>query len=88
MQGMLLTVAELPSYLRVADKLLGEPDIARVPIMIDSSKWEVIEATRWIKAQMPGAKVSGGVSGRLALSLAAVLAARRRSAPMPSRCGP
>ena len=24
--------------------LQGEPDIARVPIMVDSSKWEIIEA--------------------------------------------
>jgi cobalamin-dependent methionine synthase I len=29
--------------------------------MIDYSKWDVIEATRWIKAHLPGAKVSGGV---------------------------
>ncbi|CAG0902147.1 unnamed protein product [Darwinula stevensoni] len=27
-----------------AAQVLGEPDIARVPLMIDSSKWEVIEA--------------------------------------------
>ena len=29
---------------RFLDLLMSEPDIARVPIMIDSSKWEVIEA--------------------------------------------
>jgi 5-methyltetrahydrofolate--homocysteine methyltransferase len=29
---------------RFLNLIAGEPDIARVPIMIDSSKWEVIEA--------------------------------------------
>ena len=29
---------------RFLDLIMSEPDIARVPIMIDSSKWEVIEA--------------------------------------------
>src|SRR5690625_8008121 len=28
----------------VLHRIAGEPDIARVPIMLDSSKWEVIEA--------------------------------------------
>src|SRR5690625_6956021 len=29
---------------RFLNKIAGEPDVARVPIMIDSSKWEVNEA--------------------------------------------
>ena len=29
---------------RFLNLIASEPDIARVPIMIDSSKWEVIEA--------------------------------------------
>ena len=29
---------------RFLNLIAGEPDIARVPIMIDTSKWEVIEA--------------------------------------------
>lgn len=38
--GMLDSVACMERYLKL---LAAEPDIARVPIMIDSSKWEVIE---------------------------------------------
>lgn len=40
-EGMLDGVAAMQTFLRL---LAGEPDIARVPVMIDSSKWEVIEA--------------------------------------------
>lgn len=32
------------SMIRFCNLIAGEPDIARVPIMLDSSKWEVIEA--------------------------------------------
>src|SRR6185369_16248027 len=32
------------AMVRFLNLLAGEPDIARVPVMIDSSKWEVIEA--------------------------------------------
>ncbi|MBC7480627.1 MAG: dihydropteroate synthase, partial [Rhizobacter sp.] len=32
------------SMVRFLSLIAGEPDIARVPIMVDSSKWEVIEA--------------------------------------------
>jgi 5-methyltetrahydrofolate--homocysteine methyltransferase len=32
------------AWTRFLNLIAGEPDIARVPIMIDSSKWEVIEA--------------------------------------------
>lgn len=38
--GMLDTVKEMTTFLNL---IAAEPDIARVPIMIDSSKWEVIE---------------------------------------------
>ena len=39
--GLLDTQAEMVHFLNL---LASEPDIARVPLMIDSSKWEVIEA--------------------------------------------
>ena len=40
-EGMLDGVEAMRTFLRL---IASEPDIARVPIMIDSSKWEVIEA--------------------------------------------
>ncbi|MFN4277219.1 MAG: methionine synthase [Ferrovibrio sp.] len=40
-EGMLDSKAAMVKYLNL---IASEPDIARVPIMIDSSKWEVIEA--------------------------------------------
>ncbi len=40
-EGMLDSVQAMRTFLNL---IAGEPDIARVPIMIDSSKWEVIEA--------------------------------------------
>lgn len=40
-EGMLDSQAAMVRFLNMVS---GEPDIARVPIMIDSSKWEVIEA--------------------------------------------
>ncbi|MDU2499199.1 MAG: vitamin B12 dependent-methionine synthase activation domain-containing protein, partial [Klebsiella grimontii] len=39
-EGMLDAEAAMTRFLNL---IAGEPDIARVPIMIDSSKWEVIE---------------------------------------------
>jgi 5-methyltetrahydrofolate--homocysteine methyltransferase len=39
-EGMLDGVLAMRTFLRM---IASEPDIARVPIMIDSSKWEVIE---------------------------------------------
>src|SRR5690606_14486866 len=40
-EGLLDSVEAMTTFLR----LIGaEPDIARVPVMIDSSRWEVIEA--------------------------------------------
>ena len=39
--GLIDGVAAMKRYLQL---LAGEPDISRVPIMIDSSKWEVLEA--------------------------------------------
>ena len=38
--GMLDAVSEMKKFLNL---IASEPDIARVPVMIDSSKWEVIE---------------------------------------------
>jgi len=40
-EGMLDSVAAMSSYLNL---LAAEPDISKVPFMIDSSKWEVLEA--------------------------------------------
>ncbi|MCY4125495.1 MAG: methionine synthase [Pseudomonas sp.] len=40
-EGMLDSQAAMVRFLNL---IAGEPDISRVPIMIDSSKWEVIEA--------------------------------------------
>lgn len=40
-EGMLDGVTAMQTFLNL---IAAEPDIARVPIMIDSSKWEVIEA--------------------------------------------
>ncbi|MFN3313638.1 MAG: dihydropteroate synthase, partial [Hyphomonas sp.] len=40
-EGMLDGVLAMTTYLNL---IAAEPDIARVPVMIDSSKWEVIEA--------------------------------------------
>ena len=40
-EGMLDSVAAMDRFLKL---VAGEPDIARVPLMIDSSRWEVIEA--------------------------------------------
>ena len=38
--GMLDAVKEMTTFLNL---IASEPDISRVPVMIDSSKWEVIE---------------------------------------------
>ncbi|MEM1150954.1 MAG: methionine synthase [Pseudomonadota bacterium] len=40
-EGMLDGVAAMTTFLNL---IAAEPDIARVPIMVDSSKWDVIEA--------------------------------------------
>ena len=40
-EGMLDGAAAMTKFLNL---IAGEPDISRVPVMIDSSKWEVIEA--------------------------------------------
>ena len=40
-EGMLDSEAAMTTFLNL---IAAEPDIARVPIMIDSSKWSVIEA--------------------------------------------
>ena len=40
-EGMLDSVAAMERFLKL---VAGEPDIARVPVMVDSSRWEVIEA--------------------------------------------
>ncbi|MDG1903929.1 MAG: dihydropteroate synthase, partial [Schleiferiaceae bacterium] len=40
-EGMIDGVEAMTTFLNL---IAAEPDIARVPIMIDSSKWEIIEA--------------------------------------------
>lgn len=40
-EGMLDSAAAMTTFLNL---IASEPDIARVPLMIDSSKWEIIEA--------------------------------------------
>ena len=40
-EGMLDSVAAMDRFLKL---IAGEPDISRVPMMVDSSRWEVIEA--------------------------------------------
>ncbi len=40
-EGLLDSKAAMTQFLRL---IAGEPDISRVPIVVDSSKWEVIEA--------------------------------------------
>lgn len=40
-EGMIDGVRMMPKFLNL---MMAEPDIAKVPVMIDSSKWEVIEA--------------------------------------------
>src|SRR5215218_3342987 len=40
-EGLLDSVHAMRTFLNL---IAAEPDIARVPVMIDSSKWEVIEA--------------------------------------------
>ncbi|HCT41088.1 MAG TPA: methionine synthase [Moraxellaceae bacterium] len=40
-EGMLDSLAAMETFLKL---IASEPDISRVPLMIDSSKWEIIEA--------------------------------------------
>ena len=40
-EGML---ESLPAMVKFLHLIASEPDISRVPIMVDSSKWDVIEA--------------------------------------------
>lgn len=40
-EGMIDGVSTMTTFLNL---MMAEPDIARVPVMIDSSKWEIIEA--------------------------------------------
>ena len=56
-EGMLDGVAAMTKFLNL---IASEPDIARVPVMIDSSKWEIIEA---------GLKVAQGKSVVNSISL-------------------
>ena len=46
-EGMLDSQAAMARFLSL---IAGEPDIARVPFMIDSSKWSVIEAGLEVRA--------------------------------------
>ena len=48
-EGLLDSVEAMTKFLRL---IAAEPDIARVPVMIDSSRWEVIEAgLKWVSGK-------------------------------------
>ena len=48
-EGLLDSVEAMTRFLRL---IAAEPDIARVPLMIDSSRWEVIEAgLKWVSGK-------------------------------------
>ena len=48
-EGLLDAVEAMTTFLKL---ITAEPDIARVPIMVDSSKWEVI-GRRWSSKSSP-----------------------------------
>ena len=52
-EGMLDGQAAMVTFLNL---IAAEPDIARIPIMIDSSKWEIIEAGLKMRARQVGGK--------------------------------
>jgi 5-methyltetrahydrofolate--homocysteine methyltransferase len=55
-EGLLDSVDAMCRFLRL---VAAEPDIARVPVMIDSSRWEVIEAgLKWV----PGKPIVNSIS--------------------------
>ena len=48
-EGMLDSQAAMEKFLRL---IASEPDISRVPLMIDSSKWEIIETgLKWVQGK-------------------------------------
>ncbi|MFC3096260.1 methionine synthase [Alteraurantiacibacter palmitatis] len=48
-EGLLDAVEAMTTFLRL---IATEPDIARVPVMVDSSRWEVIEAgLKWVSGK-------------------------------------
>jgi len=55
-EGMIDGKWEMTNFLNL---IISEPDIARVPIMIDSSKWEIIEAGL---CQVPGKSIVNSIS--------------------------
>ncbi len=74
-EGMLDAQAAMTTFLNL---IAGEPDIARVPVMIDSSKWSVIEA---------GLKCVQGRSIVNSISLKEGEAAFRKQAELTLRYG-
>ena len=55
-EGLLDSVEAMTTFLKL---IATEPDIARVPVMVDSSKWEVIEAgLKWV----PGKPIVNSIS--------------------------
>ncbi|HUQ13796.1 MAG TPA: methionine synthase [Novosphingobium sp.] len=55
-EGLLDSVEAMTTFLKL---IAAEPDIARVPVMIDSSKWEVIEAGLKV---VPGKPIVNSIS--------------------------
>ena len=48
-EGMLDSQAAMERFLKL---IASEPDISRVPIMLDSSKWEILEAgLKWVQGK-------------------------------------
>ena len=74
-EGMLDGVYAMTTFLNL---IASEPDIARVPIMIDSSKWEIIEA---------GLKVAQGKCVVNSISLKEGVAEFKRQAKLVRRYG-
>lgn len=70
-EGMLDAEAAMVRFLNL---IAGEPDIARVPVMIDSSKWEVLEA---------GLKC---VQGKPVVNSISMKEGRRNSSSRPNCC--
>ena len=59
-EGLLDAVEAMTTFLKL---MTAEPDISRVPVMIDSSKWEVIEAGLKCVSGKPVVAFAGKLTG-------------------------
>ena len=78
-EGMLDSEAAMVRFLNL---IAAEPDIARVPVMIDSSKWSVIEAGPEVRAGQGDRQLDQPQGGR-----GGVPRARAQGAPLRRRRG-